>query len=55
MQPYKIVSATLISYSGRRHPITIETEPLACPLKEAKERILDTFVKIEVNTRPLFN
>ena len=43
MNPYEIVSATLISYSGRRHPIKIETEPLACPLKEAKERILDTF------------
>ena len=66
MQPYKIVSATLISYSVRRHPIKIETEPLVCPVREAKERILDTFarmcshrsdpfVKIEVKTRPLFN
>ena len=65
-QPYKIVGATLISYSGRRHPIRIETEPLACPLREAKEKILDTFarmcshrsdpfVKIEVKTRPLLN
>lgn len=66
MQPYKIVSATLISYSGRRHPIKVVTEPLVCPLREAKEKLLDTFcsmcahrsdpfVKIEVKTVPLFN
>lgn len=66
MEPYRITQATLVTYSGKRHSIQVVTEPMACPLREAKEKLLDMFcsmcshrsdpfVKIEVKTVPLFN
>ena len=65
MEPYRIKSATLITYSGKRHPIKLESEVITKPLRIIKESLLDTFskmcenngdpfVRIEVRTEPLF-
>lgn len=65
MEPYRITSAILITYSGKRHPIKLESEFITKPLRIIKESLLDTFskmcenngdpfVRIEVRTEPLF-
>lgn len=64
MTPYKITSARLITYSGRAVPIGIEDKVFTMPVRQVKEKILDTFctmckhspdpfVKIEVRTQTL--
>lgn len=66
MSPYKITSATLTTYSGRKVEIKLESEIFSKPLRVVKEQILDSFikmckestdpfVKIECKTKPLFN
>lgn len=64
MAPYKITSATLTTYSGRRQTVEVKSEILTDPVKVVKERILDwfcrhtnkhdPFVKIDVKTEPVF-
>lgn len=62
--PYKIVGATLVTYSGKRCTLSIETEVLTIPLWKAKENLLDglkkcrcattdPFVSIEVKTKKM--
>jgi hypothetical protein len=64
--PYKIVGATLVTYSGKRCTLSIETEVLTIPVWKAKERLLDglkkcrcsvtdPYVSIEVKVRKMFN
>lgn len=65
MEPYRITQATLVTYSGKRHPMEVQSEVLTKPLRIIKEKLLDTFcqmcrnngdpfVRIEVKTEPLF-
>ena len=66
MEPYRITEATLITYSGKRKSMEVQSEVLTKPVRIIKERMLDAlcnatrnsadpFVKIEVKTVPLFN
>lgn len=65
MKPYRIIQATLTTYSGRKHTVDIKTEILTKPLRIVKDKILDSFcktcnntdpfVRIDVKTEPLFN
>lgn len=43
MTPYKITSATLTTYSGRRHTIDVESEYMTVSVRKVKERMLDWF------------
>lgn len=65
MTPYKITSATLITYSGRKVELDFDGEFITEPIRKVKERILDEFcrmckdngdpfVGIEVKTKTLF-
>ena len=62
MEPYRITSATLTTYAGRRHTMSMTTEVFTQPVVKVKELILDKickmcthradpFVKIEVRTK----
>ena len=62
MYPYRITSATLITYAGRRHTMAMTTEIFTDPVNKVKDCILDKicqmcahrddpFVKIEVRTK----
>lgn len=65
MTPYKITSATLTTYSGRRHTIDVESEYMTESVRKVKERMLDwftskikssdPFVKIELRTKEMFS
>lgn len=66
MDPYRITHATLITYSGKRIQVSVESEILSGPVRKYKEKILDAFCKgctnssdpfvgIEVKTKRLFN
>lgn len=65
MTPYKITSATITTYSGKRVEMSVESEYLTDPVRKVKERMLDwfckhtdqrdPFVRIEVKTKQLFN
>ena len=66
MEPYRITEATLVTYSGKRKSLEVQSEVLTKPVRIMKERMLDAFcnatrnssdpfVKIEVKTVPLFN
>lgn len=64
MTPYKITSATLTTYSGKRHQVELETEYTTAPLHKVKEQLLDwfcknhrqdPFVRIEVRTTKLLS
>lgn len=65
MEPYRITQATLVTYSGKRHPIHVKSEVLTKPIRIIKEKLLDAFcqmcrnnsdpfVRIELKTEPLF-
>ena len=65
MNPYKITQATLITYSGKRIQVHVESEILDTPLRKSKEMLLDAFCKacprssdpfvgIEVKTKQMF-
>lgn len=43
IEPYKITSATLVTYSGRTFTVEMSTDTLTCPYFKAKERLLDSF------------
>lgn len=44
MKPYIITSMSLITYSGKKIPLTvIESHILTKPLKAIKEKLLDAF------------
>ena len=45
MNPYRITSATLTTYSGRKVKVTLETEIFNKPLRIVKDMILDGFIK----------
>lgn len=66
MKPYRIIEATLITYSGKKESLEIQSEVLTKPVRIVKEKMLDAFcsatrnssdpfVRIEVKTVPLFN
>lgn len=65
MTPYKITSATLTTYSGRRHTIDVESEYMTESVRKVKERMLDwftskikssdPFVKIELRTKEMLS
>lgn len=65
MTPYKITSATITTYSGKRVEMSVESEYLTDPVRKVKERMLDwfckntdqrdPFVRIEVKTKQLFS
>ena len=44
--PYRITSATLVTYSGKRAKIQIQSEVFTEPLPKVKDRILDAFVQM---------
>ena len=46
MEPYRITSAVLVSYSGRKVPVQMESEVFTKPLHFVKESILDGFVSM---------
>ena len=65
MKPYRITQATLVTYSGRRHPMYVQSEVFTQHIRIIKEKLLDDFcrmcrnngdpfVRIEVKTEPLF-
>ena len=45
MNPYRITSATLTTYSGRKVHVNLETEIFNKPLRQVKDMILDGFIK----------
>jgi hypothetical protein len=66
MQPYRIIQAKLITYSGKVVPIEIENKVFTEPIRKVKDMILDAFckmckesrdpfVKIEVRTKELIS
>lgn len=66
MQPYRIIQAKLITYSGKVVPIEIENKVFTEPIRKVKDMILDAFVgmckeskdpfvRIEVRTKELIS
>ena len=66
MKPYRVISAKLITYSGKSVPIEIDDKMYTLPVRKLKDMILDAFchmckeskdpfVRIEVRTKPLFD
>lgn len=43
MEPYRITQATLVTYSGKRHPMQVKSEVLTKPIRIIKEKLLDAF------------
>lgn len=54
MQPYRITSASLITYSGKVVPIEIENRIFTKPLRKVKDMILDAFCKMCKESRDPF-
>lgn len=46
MQPYRIIQAKLITYSGKVVPIEVESKVFTEPIRKVKDMILDAFIKM---------